>query len=223
MFTGIVEGTGTVVDRSTTEDGRRLQIVADFGDEGVTTGQSVAVNGVCLTVEECGEVNGDLASPAADAIVTRDLNVDPEDKTWFEVFLATETIDRTYLDEVGIGDQVNVERSLRADDRLDGHFVQGHVDDTAVVRAIRSVGEDWEFDVSLPSELARYVVEKGSIAVDGISLTVADVGADRFTVAIIPATYEATTLSQKAPGDPVHLEIDVIAKYVESMLDDRTS
>jgi len=221
MFTGIVEGTGTVVGVEETDEGRRLRIVAEFDDADLAEGQSIAVNGACLTVEAFGEANGDLASPAADAIVTQDLDVDPEGKTWFEVFLAAETVDRTYLGELGVGDGVNVERALRADERLDGHFVQGHVDGVAEVVAIREVGEDWEFGFSLPAEASQYVVEKGSIAVDGISLTVADVADDRFTVAIIPTTYEETTLSEKSPGDPVHLELDVIAKYVESMLGDR--
>jgi riboflavin synthase len=222
MFTGIVEGTGTVVGVEETGEGRRLRIVAPFDADRLEDGQSIAINGACLTVEAFGEANGDLASPAADAIVTRDLDVDPEGNAWFEVFLATETVERTYLGEVGVGDAVNVERALAADDRLDGHFVQGHVDDTGEVLAIEAIGEDWEFTFSLPDSMAPYVVEKGSIAVDGISLTVADVAGDRFSVAIVPTTYEETTLSEKVPGDPVHLEVDVIAKYVESLLDHRT-
>ena len=120
---------------------------------------------------------------------------------------------------MAVGDEVNLERALPADGRFDGHFVQGHVDGVAEVTGVERLGDDWVFAFSLPGELARYVVEKGSIGVDGISLTVADVREDDFTVAIIPATYELTTLSEKSVGDPVHLEVDVVAKYVESLTD----
>jgi riboflavin synthase len=198
MFTGIVETTGTVTDVTVTEDGRRLQVTTDVDPDSLSEGQSIAVSGACLTVERFGRA---------------------DEGAFFEVFLATETVDRTYLGTVTAGDAVNVERALRADDRLDGHFVQGHVDATAEVCNVSQVGEDWTFEFSLPDEDAAYVVEKGSIAVDGISLTVADVDCDagRFSVAIVPTTYEVTTLSEKTPGDPVHLEFDVIAKYVESL------
>ncbi|PSQ18314.1 riboflavin synthase subunit alpha [Halobacteriales archaeon QS_8_69_26] len=213
MFTGIVEGTGVVTDVAESEDGRRMRVAADVDD--LEVGQSVAINGACLTVESHGHYDGDPPSVG---------DLDPDDlagTAWFEVFLAEETVDRTYFDRLGPGDRVNVERALRADDRLDGHFVQGHVDGTAEVVDVREVGEDWVFEFSLPDDLRGYVVEKGSIAVDGISLTVADLdeSEDAFTIAIIPETYRVTTLSDKAPGDPVHLEADVVAKYVESLVD----
>jgi len=211
MFTGIVEGTGVVTDVERSEEGRRLRIAADVAD--LSGGQSIAISGVCLTVEAHGRYDGDPPSVGG---------LDPgalSGEAWFEVFLAVETVKRTYLDRLGPGDRVNVERSLRADDRLDGHFVQGHVDGTASVVDVERVGDDWRFAFSLPEDLADYVVEKGSIAVDGISLTVADVSGDAFEVAIIPETYRRTTLSEKAPGDPVHLEVDVVAKYVESLLE----
>jgi riboflavin synthase len=192
MFTGIVEETAEILDVEVTEEGRRLRLSTTF--EGLTEGQSISVSGACLTVEEYG----------AD---------------WFEVFTATETLDRTYLGELGTGDIVNLERALPADGRFDGHFVQGHVDATATVTEIERIGDDWEFAFSLPEELSRYVVEKGSITVDGISLTVAAHDDEEFAVAIIPETYEITTLSAKSVGDPVHLEVDVIAKYVESLVD----
>jgi riboflavin synthase len=210
VFTGIVEGTGTVTDVQEDDDGRRLRIAADVSN--LERGQSIAVNGACLTVEAHGHYDGDPPSVGG---------ADPDElagTAWFEVFLASETLERTYLDRLGPGDRVNVERALRADDRLDGHFVQGHVDGTAAVREVRRVGEDWEFEFSTPASLSGYLVEKGSVAVDGISLTVASVGTDSFSVAIIPETYEVTTLSAKEPGDPVHLEADVIAKYVESLV-----
>jgi riboflavin synthase len=190
MFTGIVEETVEILDIEQTEEGRRIRLSSPF--DGLSIGQSISVSGACLTVESF-------------------------DTDWFEVFTATETLDRTYLGELGVGDLVNLERALPADGRFDGHFVQGHVDATAEVEEITRLGDDWEFVFSLPDGLAPYVVEKGSITVDGISLTVAAHDEDSFAVAIIPETYEITTLSEKAVGDPVHLEVDVIAKYVESL------
>jgi len=198
MFTGIVEETGRVLDVEETTDGRRLRIETSFA--GLEAGQSVSVSGACLTVED-----------AADTA---------EGTTWFGVFLATETLERTYLGQLAVGDAVNLERAMPANGRFDGHIVQGHVDATAEVLAVESVGEDWEYTVSLPPAVSDYLVEKGSVAVDGISLTVADRAADRFRVAVIPETHALTTLSEVEPGDPVHLEVDVVAKYVERLLED---
>ncbi|PSQ40422.1 riboflavin synthase [Halobacteriales archaeon SW_5_68_122] len=196
MFTGIVEETGEVTAIEDGPDGRRIGVSASFCDE-LEHGQSVSVSGACLTVES---VRADGATGGE-----------------FELFCSEETLERTYLDEVAVGDGVNLERALPADGRFDGHFVQGHVDGVAEVTAIEQVGDDWVFGFSLPDDLARYVVEKGSIGVDGVSLTVADRREASFTVAVIPATYELTTLSEKSVGDPVHLEVDVVAKYVESL------
>jgi len=193
MFTGIVEGTGNVVAADDAADGRRLRIGHDFG--GIAEGQSIGVSGVCLTVEDY-------------------------DDDWFDVFLAEETVEKTYLGGVEVGDALNLERAMPADGRFDGHIVQGHVDGVATVEAVERVGDDWWFEFALPSELGRYVVSKGSIALDGISLTVAELNeAGRVAVAVIPTTYDLTTLSAKAPGDPVHVEVDVIAKYVERLVD----
>jgi riboflavin synthase len=192
MFTGIVEETGEVLAIKETDEGKRLRLSTTF--DGLRGGQSISVSGACLTVEDFGD-------------------------GYFEVFTATETLDRTYLGELGEGDVVNLERALPADGRFDGHFVQGHVDATAAVTGIERLGDDWEFRFELPAELAPYVVEKGSITVDGISLTVAAHDDEAFAVAVIPETYEITTLSEKAVGDPVHLEVDVIAKYVESLVE----
>jgi len=127
----------------------------------------------------------------------------------------------TYLGEVGVGDSVNIERALAADSRFDGHVVQGHVDTVTTIEAIEQIGDDWRFRFALPADYAQYIVDKGSICLDGISLTVAELddAAGSFEVAIIPMTYELTTLQDKTPGDPVHVEVDVIAKYVERMLD----
>ena len=220
MFTGIIETTGTVVEATEDEGGRRLRIAVDGAGSDATAaapdddtdgsvadapvayddlhhGQSISVSGVCLTVEAF------QTGPT------------PE----FEVFLAAETVEKTYLGSVAAGDAVNLERALAADARFDGHLVQGHVDTTTEITGIERVGDDWVFEFDLPEAVARYVVGKGSIAIDGISLTVADRGPDRFGVAIIPTTYELTNLSEKSVGDPIHLEVDVIAKYVERMIE----
>ncbi|MGQ3328564.1 MULTISPECIES: riboflavin synthase [Halorubrum] len=199
MFTGIVEDTGTVRARTETDDGLRLRIAVDGFDD-LHHGQSISVSGVCLTVEAYGAA-------------------DTGDDDWFDVFLASETVEKTYLGDVEEGDAVNVERAMPADGRFDGHVVQGHVDTVAEVRAIERVGEDWRFTFSIPAGHGDYLVDKGSVTLDGISLTVAEKRAGEFDVAIIPTTYELTTLSEKSVGDPVHLEVDVIAKYVESMVD----
>lgn len=199
MFTGIVEETGEIVARERTDDGLRLRIGADEVATGLEHGQSISVSGACLTVERY------------------------TDGEWFEVFLATETVERTYLGDLAEGDAVNLERAMPADGRFDGHVVQGHVDAVATVTDVESVDDDWFFEFELPEGYDRYVVEKGSITLDGISLTVADLDAEngRVTVAIIPTTYELTTLSEKTPGDPIHLEVDVLAKYVERLLEAR--
>ena len=193
MFTGIVEGTGEIVTTDADADGRRVRVETGFDLDDLHRGQSIAISGVCLTVEEYGS-------------------------DWFDLFLSQETIERTYLGDLAEGDLVNVERALPADGRLDGHIVQGHVDATGEVTAVERIGDDWEFRFSIPEGLGQYVVEKGSVTVDGISLTVADLTAEDFGVAIIPETYEMTVLSEKSVGDSVHLEVDVVAKYVESML-----
>ncbi|GGN98432.1 MULTISPECIES: riboflavin synthase [Haloarcula] len=191
MFTGIVETTGAVQAVVDDEGGRRVRIGAPF--EGLDHGQSISVSGTCLTVENVS------------------------DGEWFEVFLARETLARTYFDDLSGGDAVNLERAMPADGRFDGHIVQGHVDATAEIVGIEREGDDWTFTFSLPESQRDYLVEKGSITVDGISLTVADRRAESFDVAIIPTTYAETTLSEKSVGDPVHLEVDVVAKYVEQL------
>ncbi|WP_017341971.1 riboflavin synthase [Halorubrum sp. T3] len=217
MFTGIVEGTGTVRERTETDDGLRLRIGVDGFDD-LHHGQSISVSGVCLTVEEYGVDGGaDEASHGDDAAGGSDAADD--EPGWFEVFLASETVAKTYLGDVREGDAVNVERAMPADGRFDGHVVQGHVDTVAEVRGIERVGEDWRFTFAIPEGHGDYLVDKGSVTLDGISLTVAEKRGDEFDVAIIPTTYDLTTLSEKSVGDPVHLEVDVIAKYVENMLD----
>jgi riboflavin synthase len=195
MFTGIVEGVGEIVATSEDEGGKRLRVRPRFEVDDVHHGQSIAVGGVCLTVEAFAD-----------------------DGSWFEVFLARETVEKTYLGDLRGGDVVNLERALPAEGRFDGHLVQGHVDTTTTVTAVERVGDDWWFEFALPAGMERYVVEKGSVALDGISLTVAERTGETLAVAIIPTTYEVTSLSSKSVGDPVHVEVDVVAKYVERMV-----
>ncbi|WP_435098667.1 riboflavin synthase [Halarchaeum sp. P4] len=193
MFTGIVEATGRVTAVDEGDDGRRLRIETD-DIAAFSHGQSVAVDGVCLTVEEHGT-------------------------GWFSVFLAEETVARTSLAGREEDDRVNLERALPADGRLDGHIVQGHVDTITEVVAVEQVGEDYRYTFTLPEGHERYVAEKGSVALDGVSLTVASVDDDAgtFDVALIPTTHAETTLGAREPGDEVNVEVDVVAKYVERL------
>jgi len=207
MFTGLVEEIGTVVsiaaatgasgttEGATTADGdARLTFRGALVTSDAAAGDSISVSGVCLTVAELG---GDGT---------------------FTVDVMPESLRRTALGSLAVGDPVNLERAVRADARLGGHVVQGHVDGVGRI-ARREPGPRWdELEVTLPAELARYVAEKGSIAVSGVSLTVTHVGADSFGVSLIPTTLAGTTLGTLAVGDPVNLEVDVIAKYVERLL-----
>src|SRR5690349_17598456 len=193
MFTGIVEELGTVEAVEEQEDALRLSIRAGTVLEGTGLGDSISVNGCCLTVAE------------------------RTDGTW-TADVMQETLDKTSLYGVRPGDRVNLERAVTADKRLGGHIVQGHVDGVGTVVS-RSPSEHWEVvEISLPTELSRYLVDKGSITVDGVSLTVVEAGDDRFTVSLIPETLARTTLGSRQPGDRVNLEVDIIAKYVERLL-----
>ena len=195
MFTGIVEGTGTVAALAAAADasGARLEVDAPWLVGQLAVGESVAVNGCCLTVAE--------PTPGG-----------------FAADLVAETLRRTALGGLGAGARVNLERPLPLDGRLGGHLVQGHVDGVATVLARTPVGDGEEVRIELPTDLERYVVEKGSIAVDGVSLTVAGVGPGWFAVALVPHTLEVTTLGERRPGDPVQLEVDIVAKYVERLV-----
>ena len=188
MFTGIVEERGRV-----RAPGRRLEIEASTVTQDAALGDSIAVNGVCLTVS--GRENGHLAFDLAD-----------------------ETLERSTLGGLAEGDAVNLERPVTPLTRLGGHMVQGHVDAVGTVTAREPVEGGETMSIRVPDELRPYIVEKGSIAVDGVSLTVAEVEDHGFTVALIPHTLAATTLGGVAAGDGVNLEVDVIAKYVESLL-----
>jgi riboflavin synthase len=193
MFTGIIESLGAVRSVVETTRGRRLEIGMGSVAAEIDVGDSVSVNGVCLTVVG---VEGATAQ--------------------FEV--VAETLRRSTLGELEVGDPVNLELPTRAGDRLHGHIVQGHVDGMGTVTDVTVDGEGRRMTITVPSRLRRYLVEKGSVAVDGVSLTVAALHPDGFEVAVIPHTLEVTTLGLRVPGAGVNLEVDVIAKYVESLL-----
>ena len=190
MFTGLIEEVGETMGVLAGDHGRELQIAAPGIAKDVKIGESVAVNGCCLTVTSC---KGDRLS--------------------FD--LLEETVSRTNLKDLLQGSHVNLERSLRADARLGGHFVQGHVDCVAPILAFDSKGEDFRLEIELPERFQHYVVSKGSIAVNGISLTVAEVLPRSFVMWIIPYTKVHTNLDRATTADPVNLEFDVLAKYVE--------
>jgi riboflavin synthase len=192
LFTGLVQDLGRVTVVDATDDGVTLAVRTKLAGE-IGEGDSVAVNGVCLT-----------ATAIADGE--------------FRAEVMHETLRRSSLAEASVGSDVNLELSLRAADRLGGHIVQGHVDGLGAVRDVREDGFARVVTIAAPSELLRYVVEKGSIAVNGVSLTVVDVGEDWFSVSLIPETLERTTLGTAAPGAPVNLEVDVVAKYVEKLV-----
>ena len=192
MFTGLVESTARVRRVDPDGDGVRLEVETPLAAE-LRQGDSIAVNGVCLTA------------------------VDP-DGGHFKADVMAETLRRSSLGPLAAGDSVNVELPLRAGDRLGGHMVQGHVDGTGTVEGTRDEGFARLVRISADPALLRYVVEKGSIAVDGVSLTVAEVDDEGFTVSLIPETLERTTLGLAAPGRVVNLEVDVLAKYVEKLV-----
>lgn len=195
MFTGIVEEVGRVAEAEPRASGSRLRIEAARVVEGLREGDSVSVQGVCLT---------------AVAITAGSFSAD----------VSRETLERSTLGEARPGALVNLERALAASGRLGGHIVQGHVDGTGVIRALEERGGgDWWLEVEAPPELARYLVYKGSIAVDGISLTVARVDGPVFAVAVIPHTWANTALRTARPGQRVNLETDILAKYVERLLE----
>jgi riboflavin synthase len=196
MFSGIVEGTGKIVRLIRGADSARLTIDAGEISEGVSVSDSVSISGVCLTVVQ---KEGTLLS--FDAI--------------------PETLHRSSLKAVNEGDYVNLERSLAVGDRIGGHFVQGHVDGTGVLRKVTPADNALILEIEVPDALLRYMVPKGSVSLDGISLTIVDVLPDAFTVWIIPHTMEITTLKYRKIGDPLNIEVDMIAKYIERLLMDR--
>jgi len=189
MFTGLIEGTGRIVSISGGADEMRMRVSAEYLGGAPFRGESIAVDGVCLTTTE-------------------------SDHGWFEAVLSSETLSRTSLGRRAAGDRVNLERPLRLGDRLGGHLVQGHVDGVGILRETRPEGSGARMRIEFQADLAPLIVEKGSIAVDGISLTVAARGGTWFEVALIPETLAVTTLGTRSPGDPVNLEVDIIGRYV---------
>ncbi len=201
MFTGITEAIAKIDSLDRGEDGGRLRVsLADAADiaRGIKLGDSISVNGCCLTVAECGADH-------------------------FSADLSGETLRRTAFGEMKTGGLVNLERPLAAGARLGGHFVQGHVDDIGRVMRLVAEGENWWLSVRVPEDLRRYVAEKGSIAIDGISLTVARWHEGIADIAIIPFTYEHTNISAMVPNGAVNLECDILAKYMESLVKARNS
>ena len=193
MFTGIVEEVGTLRRITVVERGARLEVAAGEILEGARPGDSIAVNGVCLTVVDKGA-------------------------GWFASDVSAETLQRTSLKQANVGTRVNLELPVTPVSRLGGHIVQGHIDGTGELVEIQPSGEGYTVRIGFPPELGRYIVEKGSIAVDGISLTIAALGDEWFEIAIIPHTWRATNLSTLELGAAVNLEVDVIAKYVERLM-----
>ena len=198
MFTGIIEERVTVA-----EAGPRLAVTSRKVVMDSDPGASIAVNGVCLTVIEASAPSKD----GAEGLLKFDLS--------------EETLARTSLGALGPGHPVNLERPLSLQSRLGGHMVQGHVDGVAEVLAVKDVRDGRDVQVELPPQLRRYVARKGSIAVDGVSLTVAEVGDGRFRVSLVPFTLDVTSLGTIRPGDRVNLEVDVLAKYVETVVGER--
>ena len=201
MFTGIVEAAGKIESLDRSEHGGKLRVNVAASPEiasNLKIADSIAVNGCCLTVVEF-------------------------DGKMFAADLSGETLRRTSFGEKKAGDVVNLERPLAAGARLGGHFVQGHVDGVGRVTRLVSEGENWWLSVRVPENLRRYVAEKGSIAIDGISLTVASWHDGIVDIAIIPFTYQVTDVRGMVPGDPVNLETDILAKYIESLLESRAT
>jgi riboflavin synthase len=197
MFTGIVEEAGRVTAIHASGSGARLEIAAPLVASDAALGDSICINGVCLTVT-AREGSGAAARLSFDAV--------------------PETLRRSTLGELRPGDAVNLERSLAVGARLGGHIVQGHVDAVGRISALRREGNATLVTVVAPHEVMRYVVEKGSIALDGISLTIAACTQDQFTVSIIPHTWQVTNLRHRRAGDRVNLEVDILAKYVERLV-----
>jgi riboflavin synthase len=196
MFTGIIETVGTVTEIEGGPDGRRFTIDSALVTSDLDVGDSVAVNGVCLT-----------ATTIAGSRFTVDTIV--------------ETLDRTNLGSVVVGSGVNLERAMLASGRFDGHVVQGHIDGTGVIGRIEAEGNGQRWTITAPPQLMRYIVEKGSITVNGVSLTVAAVIDEAFQIALIPHTLEVTSFGDASAGDAVNLEVDILAKYVERLLEAR--
>ena len=194
MFTGIIEGSGVISGIRSSGQGKHFTIDADFILDGTKPGDSIAVNGACLT-----------------AVVISGSR--------FEVDISPETLSKSTFKDAKIGDRLNLERALRFSDRIDGHLVSGHLDGLGIISSRKSVGDYTIIAIDISEAMARYLIEKGSVAVDGVSLTVNQCSNNRFDVSIIPHTARLTTISLKKIGDAVNIETDMIGKYVERFTD----
>ena len=193
MFTGIIEGLGTLTAVQPSGQGARLSVVSEVALEATGIGDSIAVNGACLTAVT---ISGNR----------------------FEVDVSPETLQHTTLGSARVGDRVNLERALRLSDRLDGHLVSGHIDGMGVIRQRRPLANAIIITISVPKELTRHMIHKGSVAVDGVSLTINNLGPESFEVSVIPHTAELTTVGIKQPGSRVNIETDMIGKYIERFI-----
>ncbi len=193
MFTGIIEGTGRLLQKKSRGGGLVFRLTTDFELSDPQEGESIAVNGSCLTVYE---------------IKGRSFSVD----------ISPESVSRTTLGSLSVGDRINMERALRMGDRFGGHIVSGHVDCTAEVVEIKAIGDFTVFSFLLAEKLSRYIIEKGSVTIDGVSLTVNQCDDERFSVSIIPHTLQTTTLGHLKKGSKVNIEVDIIGKYVEKLM-----
>ena len=198
MFTGIIEHLGTIKTLSLDEQGGRITIQAPSLAASLAISGSVAVNGCCLTVVAC-------------------------DKKSFSADLSAETLNKTTFSSLNEGDRVNLEHPLTAGKEFGGHFVLGHVDGTGTVAAMEPEGDSWRYSVRVPEEIAKYIVPKGSITIDGISLTVANWENEIAEIAVIPFTYEHTNIRDRKPADVVNLEADILGKYIEQHLEARAN
>jgi riboflavin synthase len=190
MFTGIVEGLGEIAKVSSQGQGRRLRVRSDLPSEEIKLGDSVAVSGTCLTVVKIGP-------------------------NWFEADVAPETLSKTVIGELKPGDPVNLERALRLSDRLDGHLVSGHVDGTGLISEKKPYANAIVISIQIPATLSDHIIKKGSVAIDGVSLTINEITGNQIELSIVPHTAKLTTIGIKNPGDKVNIETDMIGKYVE--------
>ena len=196
MFTGIIEGLGTVSAVRPTGQGKRLAVEADFDLNQTKIGDSICVSGACLTAVKI-------------------------DRRHFEVDISPETLQMTTFSQAKVGQRVNIERALRLSDRIDGHLVSGHIDGVGKIRQSETLGNAIIVTIEVPESMTRYMISKGSVAVDGISLTINTCAADSFSISIIPHTAKLTTIGFKNKGDPVNIETDMLGKYVERFMSPR--
>ncbi len=195
MFTGIIETTGIITNKTVSSANIELTIKPDQENflSDVKKGSSIAVNGVCLTITQLTKIN-------------------------FSAFISTETFNITNLKDSHVTKKVNLEKALKINDRLDGHIVTGHIDDTAIVTGIYKLKQDYKLEIKISPDLLKYVINKGSIAVNGISLTIAKIKSDILSFSIIPETYKTTNIDELKTGNKVNIEVDMFAKYVENFL-----